>query len=291
MAKPKPRKHRPLDALREPVPDKPKSKPFKPPVRWDLIGLFLLISLGGSYLVLFLRTKPTTPQFTYEVLRTFPHDTTAFTQGLLIHDGFLWESTGKKGKSKFRKIILEAGEEIQSVDLDAKYFGEGLAWHNGHFYQITWQEHKCFVYNEQMEKVREFTYEGEGWGLTSDGTHLIMSDGSSILRFFDPETFEEKRRIPVRLGGFRAPVPNELEYIDGKIYANVWMRNLIYVIHPATGEVVHQIDLDGLWPQSERPEEGVLNGIAFNPKTKKILLTGKYAPKIWEIEVVPIKKR
>jgi glutaminyl-peptide cyclotransferase len=259
------------------------------PMRWDLVALFLLISVGGSYLVLAFRPTPSKPQFTYEEVDSYPHDKTAFTQGLLYHDGYLWESTGKKGKSTFRKVELKTGHVVKSVSLPDEYFGEGLAYHNGKFYQLTWQNGICLVYNEEMEKIKEFRYEGEGWGLTSDGTHLIMSDGTSALRFIDPQTFEEKHRVLVRLRGFRTPSLNELEYVGGKVFANVWMQNVIYEIDPKTGEVTKQIDLEGLWPNRERPNEGVLNGIAFNPQTRRLLVTGKYAPKVWEIEVVPMK--
>lgn len=261
------------------------------PIRWDLIALFLLISIGGSYLVLAFRPKPGAPQFTFKVLKTYPHDSDAFTQGLLMHEGYLWESTGKKGKSSFRKIDLEKGEIIKSVKVDDQFFAEGLAFLDGEFFQLTWKDGVCFVYDSEMNKVREFRYEGEGWGLTTDGTHLILSDGSSVLRFLDPKTFEEKNRLLVRLNGRRAAVLNELEYVDGKIFANVWMQDLIYEIDPATGDVTNQIDLGGLWPAAERPEEGVLNGIAFNPQSQKLLVTGKLASKIWEVDIIPIKKK
>jgi glutaminyl-peptide cyclotransferase len=261
------------------------------PIRWELVILFLVISIGGSYLVLYFLRPPTNrPQFTFRVAKTYPHDVKAFTQGLLYQDGFLWESTGKKGQSSFRKVNLETGEVLQQVDLPADYFGEGLAYLDGKFYQLTWKSGVCLVYNTQMEKIAEFHYEGEGWGLTTDGTHLILSDGSSVLRFMDPRTFEEKHRIYVRLGGFRAAVLNELEYVDGKVFANVWMQDVIYEIDPKTGEVTNQISLEGLWPLRDRPQEGVLNGIAFNPHSRRLMVTGKYAPKIWEIDVVPIQK-
>jgi glutaminyl-peptide cyclotransferase len=290
MAKSKHRRtsFRELNEPTDPKKPIPKSASARP-IRWDLIALFLLISIGGSYLVMALR-KPMAPQFTYKVLKSYPHDPDAFTQGLMMHDGFLWESTGKKGKSSFRKIDLETGQLLQNVIVDDQYFAEGLAFLNDQFFQLTWQDEVCFVYDKSMKKVREFPYEGEGWGLTTDGVDLIMSDGSSALRFMDPETFKEKRRINVRVNGMRAGVLNELEYVGGKVFANVWMRDVIYEIDPQTGNVDRQIDLSGLWPVAERPEEGVLNGIAFNPKSKKLLVTGKLALKIWEIDVVPVKK-
>jgi glutamine cyclotransferase len=267
-----------------------KAPPSRP-IRWDLVALFLLISIGGSYLVLAFRPKPSAPQFTYQILKRYPHDTNAFTQGLLMQGGFLWESTGRKGKSSFRKIDLEKNEIVKVVPVPDQFFAEGLTFLDGRFFQLTWQEGVCFVYDAEMNKVREFEYEGEGWGLTTDGNYLIMSDGSSVLRFLDPKTFEEEKRVLVRINGRRASVLNELEYVDGKILANVWMQDLVYEIDPETGTVTNQIDLAGLWPISERPQEGVLNGIAFNPATKKLLVTGKLAPEVWEIDVVPIKKR
>lgn len=277
-----------------PKPTKPMQPPadsMRRPIRWELVALFLLISVGGSYLVIAFRSPPARPQFTVKEVVSYPHDKEAFTQGLLHHDGFLWEGTGKKGQSTFRKVELETGKVVESKKLPDDFFGEGLAFHEGKFYQLTWQNGVCLVYNEDMEKINELRYAGEGWGLTSDGTHLIMSDGTSMLRFMDPKTFEEKHRLLVRLRGFRTASLNELEYVGGKIFANVWMQNLIYEIDPKTGEVTKQIDLSGLWPNKERPKEGVLNGIAFNPKTRRMLLTGKYAPKIWEVEVVPIQQR
>jgi glutamine cyclotransferase len=259
----------------------------KRPMRWDLVAIFLAISIGGTYLAIATKGDKMPPRYSYKVLRTFPHDKTAFTQGLLLHDGFLWESTGRKGSSSFRKVELESGEVLQQVKLGDAYFGEGLAYHNGLFYQLTWRENVCFVYNEDMELVNQFPYEGEGWGLTSNGEHLIMSDGTSALRFLDPDTFQEVRRVNVRIGGRRVEVLNELEFVGPKLYANVWTQDYLYEIDPKTGAVTAIIDLSGLWPQSQRPNEGVLNGIAFNRKTEKLIVTGKYAPSLWEIQIVP----
>jgi len=261
----------------------------KRPMRWDLVLIFLAISIGGTYLAIATKGEKMPPRYSFEVLRTFPHDTTAFTQGLVMHEGFLWESTGKKGYSSFRKVDLESGEVLQQVKLGDQYFGEGLTFHDGLFYQLTWRENVCFVYNEQMELVNQFSYEGEGWGLTSNGQHLILSDGTSALRFLDPETFQEVHRVNVRIAGRRVEVLNELEFVGPKLYANVWMQNYIYEIDPQTGSVTGIIDLTGLWPQGQRPNEGVLNGIAFNQKTEKLLVTGKYAPHVWEINIVPKK--
>lgn len=255
-------------------------------MRWDLVAIFLAISIGGTYLAIAMKGNPMPPSYTFEVLNTYPHDNTAFTQGLVMHDGFLWESTGKKGSSSFRKVDLQTGEVLQQVNLDDNYFGEGLAYHDGLFYQLTWKDNVCLVYNEEMELVKKFDFQGEGWGLTSDGRHLILSDGTSALRYIDPETFEEVDRIHVRIGNRRVEVLNELEFVGGKIYANVWTQDYLYEIDPKTGLVTRVIDLAGLWPQRQRPTEGVLNGIAFNPATRKLLVTGKYAPSVWEIDLV-----
>ncbi len=263
----------------------------KRPVRWDMVVLFLVISIGGTFLAIQMKGNQPTERLTFQVLRKFDHDQSAFTQGLVMHDGFLWESTGKKGKSSFRKVELETGKVLQQVDLDDQYFGEGMTWHDGLFYQLTWKENTCFVYDQEMKQVNQFHYEGEGWGLTSDGTHLIMSDGTSALRFLDPETFEEIKKVNVQLRNFRVSELNELEYAGGKIFANVWMQDFIYEIDPQTGNVTRVIDLAGLWPARDRPNEGVLNGIAINPENRKLLVTGKYAPYIWEIEVLPTSNR
>lgn len=262
-----------------------------PQRRWGLIALFLLVSIGGTYMAIWLRPKNDADRFTFKVLRTFEHDTDAFTQGLVMQGGYLWESTGRYGESTMRKIDLETGKVLNKYPLDDKYFGEGMTWLDGKFYQLTWKEGVAFVYDFDPEKgfqvVKEFKYDGEGWGLTTDGTDLIFSDGSREINFLDPETFETKRSIWVRQpSGAHVGQLNELEYYGGKIYANKYQSDLIYEIDPETGEVGKIIDLAGLWTQ--RPPDGILNGIAIHPETRRMLVTGKLAPKIYEIELRPI---
>ena len=256
------------------------------PIRWELVLLFLVITFGGTYLAITMRPRNTPPQYTFQILKTYPHDPAAFTQGLLLDGGFLWESTGRKGESSVRKVELETGNVLVKTDLAADLFGEGFALHNDKFYQLTWQNNVALVYNRELEKIQEFQFEGEGWGLASNGTDLIFSNGTSELRFLDPETFAVRRSIIVRRGDFRAGQLNELEFANGNIYANVYQTDLIYEINPESGEVTAEIDLVGLWPMRDRPQDGVLNGIAYDATAKKLLVTGKLCPKIYQIELL-----
>jgi len=237
-----------------------------------------------------MRPRPSVPRFSYKVFKTYEHDPAAFTQGLLMHDGFLWESTGRNGESSIRKIDLASGEILKQVPLEDECFGEGLVFHDGFFYQLTWKAGKAFVYDLDLNKVKEISYEGEGWGLASNGTDLILSDGSSNLKFLDPETFKVRRQIRVlRADGYPVGRLNELEFVDlqgGRIYANSYGDDLIYEIEQTNGDVTRLIELIGLWPKGERPKDGILNGIAVNPKTDKFLVTGKLCPTIYEVQFV-----
>jgi glutamine cyclotransferase len=268
--------------------DKPVRPASRRPMRWDLVIVFLVISLGGSWAVLAFRPGISVPVYTYKVVNTFPHDPAAFTQGLLIDpDGTVYESTGQYGASTLRKYRLETGEIIRQIDLAPKYFGEGLARWGERFYQLTWKEETCFVYDSDFQPIKEFVYDTDGWGLTSTETELVMSNGTHRLSFRDPETFEERRYAWVRMGGRLVPRLNELEYYAGKIYANQLDSDLIFVIEPQTGNVLSVIDLAGLWPYKERQKEGsVLNGIAVMAGTKRLFVTGKYCPKIYELELI-----
>ena len=208
--------------------------------------------------------------------------------------GFLWESTGRYGESTMRKINLETGEILQQYDLPDNLFGEGLTILKDKIYQITWKAGKAFVYDRDFKKLKEFEYEGQGWGLASDpaANELIFSNGTAEIKFLDPETFKVKRSIWVKKkGGLRAGQLNELEYYEGRIYANVYQTDLVYEINPANGLITKIIDLAKLWPTSERPADGVLNGIAINPKTKKFLVTGKLCPTIYELSVFAKERR
>lgn len=257
------------------------------PMRWDLVIIFLVISIGGSWAVLAFRPGISVPIYTYKVVKTFPHDPNSFTQGLLIDsDGVVYESTGQYGESKLRKYRLETGEILKQIDLDKQYFGEGLALWGDRFYQLTWREETCFVYDQEFQQVEKFAFDLEGWGLTSTETDLVLSNGTHRLSFRDPSTFEERRYVFVRMGGRLVPRLNELEYYAGKIYANQLDSDLVYVIDPSTGNVLSVVDFTGLWPYKERAREGsVLNGLAVMPGTKRLFVTGKYCPKLYEVEL------
>ena len=264
----------------------------QPPRRYGLLALFLLISVGGTFLAIALRPAPPLPQYKAVAIKggIYPHDQTAFTQGLVWEDGVLWESTGQLGKSSIRKVDLKTGKVLINKPLKDEYFGEGLALLNDKLYQQTWKNEKLIVYDRELNQINEVAIKGQGWGLTTDGEHLIFSDGSYQIKFIDPETFETVRSISViRPGGSKIRELNELEYIEGKIYANKWQTETIYEIDPASGDVTKTINLAGLWPLKDRPPSGVMNGIAFNGETDKMLVTGKYCPHIFEVNLVPIK--
>lgn len=269
----------------QPVQDLSSAQPVgHAKTRWSLLLLFIGIALGGVYLERFLRAGPEIPRFTYKVVAEHPHDPESFTQGLVLADGHVWESTGKYGNSKLRKIELETGNVVNEIELDKAHFGEGLALANGKLYQLTWKAGKCFVYDLDFNKINEFEYDGEGWGITFDGTELMVSDGTSQIQFFDPATFQLTRVISVHHGHRRIPRLNELEYADGKLYASQLGSDYIYKIDPRDGSVIGLVDLTGIWPTAERPNEGLLNGIAVDAKQRKIILTGKYCPKIFEVQ-------
>jgi glutaminyl-peptide cyclotransferase len=226
----------------------------------------------------------------YRVVKVYPHDRQAFTQGLQYVDGFLYESTGQHGQSGIRKIKLETGEVLQHQPLDPKYFGEGITVWGDTIVQLTWQSEIGFVYDKKtLKQLRSFTYAGEGWGLTHDGARLIMSDGtaSGSLRFLDPKTLKETGRLVVRDGGRPVDDLNELEYVRGEILANVWMTQRIARISPKTGEVAGWIDLSGLLDPREAAGTDVLNGIAYDAAGDRLFVTGKLWPKLFEIKIVP----
>jgi glutamine cyclotransferase len=224
----------------------------------------------------------------YRVVHTYPHDAGGFTQGLVIVDGHLYESTGLKGRSSLRMEDLESGKVLQRYAVPDKYFAEGLTSWGNTLIQLTWQADTAFVYDRfSFRLLKSFSYDGEGWGLTQDGRRLILSDGSATLRFLDPESFKVERRVTVRDHGAPVKELNELEYVRGEIYANVWHSNRIARISPATGEVLGWIDLTGIIPASElSSDEAVLNGIAYDAKADRLFVTGKLWPKIFEIRVI-----
>ena len=224
----------------------------------------------------------------YRVVHTYPHDPNAFTQGLVYVEGFLYESTGLYGRSTLRKEDVETGQVLEQLTLPSEYFGEGLtSWRNT-LIQLTWKSHIGFVYDRAtLRLLRTFHYPWEGWGLTQDGKHLILSNGSSNLYFLDPQTFREVRSVRVTDHGAPLKQLNELEYIRGEIYANVWMTNKIVRISPQTGKVLGSIHLAGLLsPVFVRSPDAVLNGISYDAKRNRLFLTGKLWPKLFEIRVV-----
>ena len=229
--------------------------------------------------------------FTYEIINTFPHDRKAFTQGLVFENGVLYEGTGLPGHSSLRKVELETGNILQMHKLLTKFFGEGITIYGDNIIQLTFRENVGFVYNKDtFELLREFNYPTEGWGVTYDGRHLIMSDGTPTLYFLDPETFERVSRVKVH--DQKAPVwgLNELEYINGQIYANVWPTERIAIITPDSGRVTGWIDLEGLLtPQDYTEYVDVLNGIAYDKNNGRLFVTGKFWPKLFEIKVIPVE--
>ncbi len=229
------------------------------------------------------------PVFTPRALDTYPHDPQAFTQGLVYEDGFLYESTGLHGRSSLRKVALNSGAVLQSRDIAEEYFAEGVTILEDRIIQLTWQSGVGFVYDKKTFKLLDkFQYEGEGWGITHDGTRLIMSDGTDKLRFIDPHTFAQYHSIDVRDGDTPVTNLNELEYIDGSIYANVWETTRIAIISPETGLVTSWIDLAGLYdPKGWAADAKVPNGIAHDKKNNRLFVTGKLWPKIYQIKLIP----
>jgi glutaminyl-peptide cyclotransferase len=227
---------------------------------------------------------------TYQVVHTYPHDRNAFTQGLVFFDGHLYESTGLNGKSSIRMVDLPTGKILQKYDLPTEYFGEGLTAWDSTLIQLTWKAHKAFVYDRfSFSLLRTFAYQGEGWGLTHDETQLILSDGTSYLRFFDPHSFKQNRRIRVTDEAGR-PVENlnELEFVHGVIYANIWQTDQIVRISPRNGKLLGRIDLTGLIDKRELDSpDAVLNGIAYDATTDRLFVTGKLWPKLFEIKLTP----
>ncbi len=226
--------------------------------------------------------------YNYRIVNEFPHDKTAFTQGLFFENGALYESTGQYGASRLRKALLENGETLNSISLSDGVFGEGAVAWKGDIIVLTWRSGKGYVFNQQtFVQERTFSYTGEGWGLTHDGARLIMSDGTDELRFLDPETLEGIGRLPVKFRGKPLPNLNELEWVNGEIFANVWHSDAIVRINPDTGVVTSVIDLRGLLTDEERTAGAdVLNGIAYDAETDRLFVTGKYWPRLFEIELV-----
>lgn len=227
------------------------------------------------------------PVYTYRIVNSYPHDPEAFTQGLVYSDGFMYEGTGLHGRSSLRKVELETGRILQNHNLAKQYFGEGLTIHGDKITQLTWRSKVGFEYDkEQFSLVKKFNYTTEGWGITYDGTNLIMSDGSDTLYVLDPITHREIKRIKVTYEGRPATRLNELEYVNGEIFANVWLTEVIARISPDSGKVIGWIDLRGLSDDfGSRGGDQVLNGIAYDKKGDRLFVTGKLWPRIYEIKL------
>lgn len=226
------------------------------------------------------------PVRSVKVLKTYPHDPQAFTQGLEYFDGFLYESTGEKGQSSLRRVDLESGKVLQKTDLGPEYFGEGLTIFRGKIYQLTWLSKIGFVYDlKTFRKLRDFHYYGEGWGLAHDESKLILSDGTNTLRYIDPESFAVVRTVEVYAGKEAVTNLNELECIGNDIYSNVWHANRIARIDGRTGQVRDWIDLSALAAQEQKEPEGVLNGIAFDPARRRFFVTGKNWAHLFEVQI------
>jgi glutamine cyclotransferase len=232
---------------------------------------------------------PSPPEYTYTVVNVFPHDPAAFTQGLVYKDGYFYEGTGLNGKSSLRKVRITTGEVVQRADLAQEFFGEGIAVVGDEVLQLTWTGEVGFVYSlRDFRFLRQFSYQGEGWGLAGSGSEVYMSDGTDEIRVLDGRTFREKRRIKVRDGSRPVTELNELEIVEGEIYANIWQTDRIARISPQTGKVVGWIDLTGLLDARYRQNpDAVLNGIAYDSVKKRLFVTGKLWPKVFEIRVEP----
>ena len=255
-----------------------------------LFIVMVLVASGVLVVILNLAQMPidsTSPKFyTYQIIKTHPHDTTAFTEGLVFNDGVLYESTGKYGSSSLRQVNLENGFVQHEILLPHQYFGEGITVVNGSLVQLTWREKTGFIYDkETFDLVGNFSYSSEGWGLTFNGSDLIMSDGTSNLTFLDPVTFQIVGQVSVHDGNTPVTNINELEFINGAVYANIWMQQKIAVINPQTGTVTGWIDLTGIYQSNNL--DNVLNGIAYDSKTNRLLITGKDWPNLYEITTIP----
>ena len=234
------------------------------------------------------KPNPNAPKgMSHSIVGTYPHDTSFYTQGLVIYKGDLYEGTGLPGKSKLMKVDLKTGKALQSINLEAKYFGEGVTILNDTVYQLTWQNKVVFVYTlKDFKKIKEFKIDTEGWGLTNDGKNLIVSTGSSELSYYEPSTFKLLKTQTVTESGMPVSNINELEYINGFVYANQYQAAYIFKIDPASGQIVAKADLQGMWDRIKAidPDADVPNGIAYDAATNKIYITGKLWPELYEVQ-------
>jgi len=237
----------------------------------------------------FAATLSAAPIYTYKVIAKYPHSTDSYTEGLFYLDGMFYEGTGRYGQSAVLVVDPKTGKVSQRHDLSSEYFGEGIVDWGPNIYEWTWTSHICFVYDRRtLRLVKQFTYAGEGWGMTRTDKELITSDGTATLRFRDPNTFKETHAILVREGSIRVDKLNELEFINGEIYANIWHSDMLVRISPRDGQVIAWIDLTGLLPAEQKVDgESVLNGIAYDAQHDRLFVTGKQWPTLFEIKVIP----
>ena len=255
-------------------------------VRGVALAGFLVQACAGPESSAPVQATPAPPVYGYEVVREYPHDPEAFTQGLIFRDGFLFESTGQLGRSTLRKVRLETGEVVQRHALPNDIFGEGLTDWGSQLIQLTWVSNVGFVYDvASFKELRRFNYAGEGWGITHDDKRLIMSDGTPNLRFLDPATFDEHARLNVHDHNGSVDDLNELEFVKGSVYANVWLTERIAIISPDSGSVTAWVDLTGLRPRQGGRGDEVLNGIAYDAAGDRLFVTGKLWPRLFEIRV------
>jgi len=258
-----------------------------------LLFIVAILVMSGSILVYLNSNKLQGPpsavtHYTYTIVNTYPHDTNAFTEGLVYSDGFLYESTGISGSSSLRRVDLNTGTVQQQVMLPSPYFGEGITIVGNKIIQLTWQSHLGFIYNKTtFALLGNFSYTTEGWGLTFDGTHLVMSDGTDSLYFLDPITFQQTGKVAVHDGNTTVVNINELEYINGDVYANIWQTNTIAIINPQTGQITGWIDLTGLPEEQNINPDAVLNGNAYDKTNNGLFVTGKDWPNLYQIKLVP----
>jgi glutaminyl-peptide cyclotransferase len=283
---------------------KTQAQPARKPFPWLGLGILVVIIVAGV-LLMQARNRPAPAPvaaqaaspassirwYGYDIVRTYPHDRKAFTQGLLYRDGFLYESTGLNGSSSLRQVELETGTVVRQVPVDREYFAEGLADTGSRLVQLTWQSGLGFLYDRPtFTQTGTFKYTGEGWGLTMHGNRLLMSDGSSTLRWLDPATLAQTGTLPVRESGGTVEGLNELESVKGEVFANVWQTDSIVIISPESGQVTGRINLRGLLSAEDMTQQvDVLNGIAYDAAHDRLFVTGKWWPKVFEIRLKPLQ--
>jgi glutamine cyclotransferase len=255
----------------------------------SIIVIVTVALVIGSIILVLLNGNSVPVSYTYEVINEYPHDQNAFTQGLVMEEGVLYEGTGLWGNSALRRVELETGNVLQMYALPDEFFGEGITVFGDRIIHLTWQSQKGFVYDKySFDLLREFSYPTEGWGITNDGSQLIMSDGTANLYFLDPETFEKIGQVEVHDNG---PVTdlNELEYINGEVYANIWREDKIAIINPHTGQVKGWINLTGIYNQETQDPNSVLNGIAYDAEGDRLFVTGKLWSQLFQIRLIALE--